>query len=203
MCCLQQYFSYRYHSHISYLISKYAAGAITNFPGVGLSWPYSIHAMYTNMAITFPEMITRGILTTDKIAYEFDRGTTLRLASMPVSRGIGIPVLRSSTRQAILTSLAINRKLRFTDLMKMTVAGEGSLWNHIDQMEQAHLLRKSKISFFSSSGMYVEIADYGLKVYEELLTVIRSILKEGKPEGDGDVGKESVRHDAGQCEQRD
>lgn len=102
-----------------------------------------------------------------------DVGLENALASL--SRGIGLPVLRSSTRQAILMSLAINSKMKFTDLMRMTGSGKGSLWNHIDQMAQAGLVRRSKVSFFTSPRMFVEITARGLEVYEELLGVIRDI----------------------------
>lgn len=61
-----------------------------------------------------------------------------------LSSGLGINALRSSTKQAILMSLAINRKMKFTELIKLTGTGKGSLWNHLEQMENEGLVKKQK-----------------------------------------------------------
>lgn len=100
------------------------------------------------------------------------------LALNSLSSGLGMPALRSSTRQAILMCLALNKKMRFTDLISLTGTGKGSLWNHIDHLERAGLVIRSKVSFFTSPRMYVEITPKGERVYEKLLDVIGRIVHE-------------------------
>lgn len=80
-------------------------------------------------------------------------------------------------------SLAINRKMKFTELMKLTGAGKGSLSNHIEQMESDGLIRKTKVSFFTSPRVYVEITEKGLIIYERLLETVILITQRNNVKG--------------------
>lgn len=70
----------------SYLVPVYAKGVFQNYSGGPESWIFAISSMFVSFFIGFVALMTGGIMTTDTYAYEFDRGTILRLLSMPLSR---------------------------------------------------------------------------------------------------------------------
>ncbi len=80
------------------------------------------------------------------------------------------PALKSSVRLLILVSLGINKRLNFSELLKLTGTGKGSLHNHLSTLEQSGYIKVTRYSFFSSPKVRVEITDAG----EE---VVRSYLK--------------------------
>ena len=70
-------------------------------------------------------LLTRNIASTKSSAVQNKR-LTIRIYGF--SSG---PVMKSTARLIIVISLAINRKLSFSDLLTITALGKGSLGNHL------------------------------------------------------------------------
>jgi DNA-binding MarR family transcriptional regulator len=85
--------------------------------------------------------------------------------------------LRSSTRILILISLALNKKLGFTDLLNLTGTGKGSLSNHLEKLEAAEYVKSVSTMTFSGSRVVVEITQKGMDAYENL---VKTLAKLGK-----------------------
>ena len=83
--------------------------------------------------------------------------------------------LKSSIRLMILISLGMNRKLNFSDLLKLTGTGKGSLHNHISRLESAGYIKTTRYSFFSSPKLRVEITEKGKEVVQRYLESISDI----------------------------
>ena len=83
--------------------------------------------------------------------------------------------LKSSVRLMILVSLAMNRKMNFSDLLKLTSTGKGSLHNHITKLESAGYISTKKYSFFSSPKLKIEITEKGMEVVQKYLDIINHI----------------------------
>ena len=69
----------------AYLIPEYSNGLFATYPGGPESWVFSSAVMFNSIATGFIAVITGGIMTTDTLAYELEKGTMMRLFSMPVS----------------------------------------------------------------------------------------------------------------------
>lgn len=84
------------------------------------------------------------------------------------------PALKSSVRLLILISLGINTRLGFSDLLKLTGTGKGSLHNHLSRLEASGYVSVTRYSFFSSARVRVEITGKGRDVVQQYLDSIRS-----------------------------
>lgn len=85
------------------------------------------------------------------------------------------PALKSSIRLLILLSLGMNTRLNFSDLLKLTRVGKGSLHNHIMKLESSGFVSTTKYSFFSSQRLRVELTQKGENFVKIYLKSIRSI----------------------------
>jgi DNA-binding MarR family transcriptional regulator len=85
------------------------------------------------------------------------------------------PALKSSTRILILISLALNKKLRFVDLMLLTGTGKGSLSNHLDKLEAAGYVKRKPLVTVRGPRIAVEITQKGLLVYANFVKLIGQI----------------------------
>ena len=85
------------------------------------------------------------------------------------------PALKSSTRILILISLALNKKLRFVDLMLLTGMGKGSLSNHLDKLEDAGYVQKKSIMTIRGPRIVVEITEKGLAIYGSFVKLVGQI----------------------------
>ena len=86
--------------------------------------------------------------------------------------------LTSSSRLIIIMSLAIDRRMKLSDLMKVTGCGKGSIENHISKLEEGGFISTEKVSFFKSPRVYAELTDKGKNFYEKYLELIGKFLKE-------------------------
>jgi DNA-binding MarR family transcriptional regulator len=83
---------------------------------------------------------------------------------------------KSSIRLIILMSLGISRKMKLTDLMKMTGCGKGSISNHIKKLESSGFVITREVSFFTSPRIIVEITKKGEEFYNNYLNMLGEIL---------------------------
>jgi len=81
----------------------------------------------------------------------------------------------SSTRIMIVVALAMNGKMRMSDLMKLTGCGKSSISNHVYRLEDAGYLKTRKVSIFSSPRVIVEITDKGLEFYRKYVSIISKL----------------------------
>ena len=86
--------------------------------------------------------------------------------------------LTSSSRLIIIMSLAIDRRMKLSDLMKVTGCGKGSIENHISKLEEGGFVRTEKVSFFKSPRVYAQLTEKGRNFYENYLELIGKFLKE-------------------------
>ena len=84
------------------------------------------------------------------------------------------PALKSSIRLLILISLGMNTRLNFSDLLKLTRVGKGSLHNHIMKLESSGFVSTTKYSFFSSQRLRVELTPKGEDFIKMYLKSLRS-----------------------------
>jgi DNA-binding transcriptional ArsR family regulator len=90
------------------------------------------------------------------------------------------PCLKSSTRILILISLALNKKLGFTDLLHLTGIGKGSLSNHLEKLEAAGYVKTRRLMIFGGHRMVVEITEKGIEAYDRYVTTVSRLRSEGK-----------------------
>jgi DNA-binding MarR family transcriptional regulator len=83
--------------------------------------------------------------------------------------------LKSSVRLMILVSLAMNKRMNFSDLLKLTGSGKGSLHNHITKLESAGYISTKKYSFFSSPKLKIEITERGIELVQKYLDIVSHI----------------------------
>ncbi|WMT50577.1 MAG: transcriptional regulator [Ferroplasma sp.] len=95
--------------------------------------------------------------------------------------------LTSSSRLIIVMSLAIGRRMKLSDLMKVTGCGKGSIENHILKLEEGGFIKTEKVSFFKSPRVYAELTDKGRNFYENYLELIGKFLR------DAEGGKDKER----------
>ena len=88
--------------------------------------------------------------------------------------------LTSSSRLIIVMSLAIGRRMKLSDLMKVTGCGKGSIENHILKLEESGFIKTEKVSFFKSPRVYAELTDKGRNFYERYLELIGKFLKDAE-----------------------
>ena len=86
--------------------------------------------------------------------------------------------LTSSSRLIIIMSLAIDKRMKLSDLMKVTGCGKGSIENHVSKLEDGGFVRTEKISFFKSPRVYAQLTDKGKNFYENYLQLIGKFLQE-------------------------
>ena len=70
------------------------------------------------------------------------------------------PVMKSTARLIIIISLAINRKLSFTDLLTITSLGKGSLSNHLEKLQKNGLIKIKTV--FKQNGPRVSRRSFRL-----------------------------------------
>lgn len=85
------------------------------------------------------------------------------------------PALKSSMRLLILISLALNKKLTFTELVGLTGLGKGSLSNHLSKLESAGMIQVKNIRTFTGYRTVASITDKGIKVYESYVNLLRKL----------------------------
>lgn len=85
------------------------------------------------------------------------------------------PALKSSTRILILISLALNKKLRFVDLLLLTGLGKGSLSNHVDKLEAAGYVERRFLMTFRGPRVVVEVTQKGMAVYANFVKLVGQI----------------------------
>lgn len=86
------------------------------------------------------------------------------------------PVMKSTARLTILITLAINRRLTFTDLQKITSMGKGSLSNHIEKLQAGKLVRTRTVLSPSRPRMIVEITKEGLDAYNNYIMILKKLM---------------------------
>lgn len=94
------------------------------------------------------------------------------------------PCLKSSTRILILISLALNKKLGFTDLLHLTGIGKGSLSNHLEKLEAAEYVKTRRTMIFGGHRIVIEITQKGIEAYDSYVTTVSRLRN-------GDQGKGS------------
>jgi DNA-binding MarR family transcriptional regulator len=87
------------------------------------------------------------------------------------------PCLKSSTRVLILLSLALNAKLSFADLLRLTGTGKGSLSNHLEKLEASGFIKTRDVMTFSGTRTVAEITEKGLKSYNAFLESMKKLGK--------------------------
>lgn len=80
--------------------------------------------------------------------------------------------LRNSIRVLLLLSLGMNQGMSFMDLLKLTQVSKGSLGHHLEQLEQARLVRSRMVFTLAGPRLLVEITAEGRRTYEELLRLL-------------------------------
>jgi DNA-binding HxlR family transcriptional regulator len=87
------------------------------------------------------------------------------------------PCLKSSTRVLILLSLALNGKLAFADLLRLTGTGKGSLSNHLEKLEASGFIKTKDVMTFSGTRTVAEITEKGLQSYNAFLESMKKLGK--------------------------
>jgi DNA-binding MarR family transcriptional regulator len=98
-----------------------------------------------------------------------------RDALKSLSEQFNDPCLKSSTRVLILFSLALNKRLGFVDLLKLTGTGKGSLSNHLEKLESSGYIKQRTQMTFGGSRIVAEITAKGLESYDTLLSSLKKL----------------------------
>jgi len=85
------------------------------------------------------------------------------------------PVMKSTARLIIIISLAINRKLSFTDLLTITSLGKGSLSNHLDKLQKNGLIKIKTVFKQNGPRVSIEITENGLDAYRNYSSLLREL----------------------------
>ena len=85
------------------------------------------------------------------------------------------PGLKSSARILILILLAMNKKLKASELRSFVGLGKGSLENHLAKMEASGLVKTRSVRSWGGSHQVVEITQKGLEECKSLLKKIHNI----------------------------
>jgi DNA-binding MarR family transcriptional regulator len=83
--------------------------------------------------------------------------------------------MKSSVRLLIVISLSINRRMVFTDLLKLTGAGKGSLSNHLERLSIGGYIRLRVIPTLGGPRTIAEITQKGLDLYRKYLEIMEKI----------------------------
>jgi len=84
--------------------------------------------------------------------------------------------LRSSARILILISLAINDRMYFTDLLKLTETGKGSLSNNLDILKKYDYIKDKMVFTISGPRRLIYITEKGKNfygIYTELISKLK------------------------------
>jgi len=84
-------------------------------------------------------------------------------------------VMKSSVRLIILISLAINRKLSFSDLLTITASGKGSLSNHLEKLQKNGLITIKTVLRKNGPRISIEITETGLEAYRNYSDLLRRL----------------------------
>lgn len=90
--------------------------------------------------------------------------------------------LKSSPRLLILLSLSMNRKLRFTELSKLTGLAKGSLGNHLIKLSSSGYITIVEYSFFSSKRTTIKITEKGFETVRKYISAVNELELEYKGE---------------------
>ena len=90
--------------------------------------------------------------------------------------------LKSSPRLLILLSLSMNRKLRFTELSKLTGLAKGSLGNHLMKLSSSGYITIIEYSFFSSKRTTIKITEKGFETVRKYISAVNELELEYKGE---------------------
>lgn len=85
------------------------------------------------------------------------------------------PVMKSTARLIIIISLAINRKLSFTDLLTITSLGKGSLSNHLEKLQKNGLIKIKTVFKQNGPRVSIEITEIGLEAYRNYSALLREL----------------------------
>lgn len=85
------------------------------------------------------------------------------------------PVMKSTARLIIIISLAINRKLSFSDLLTITALGKGSLSNHLEKLQRNGLIRIRTVLRKNGPRISVEITETGMEAYRNYSTLLKQL----------------------------
>ncbi|PSN84658.1 hypothetical protein B9Q02_09295 [Candidatus Marsarchaeota G1 archaeon BE_D] len=93
--------------------------------------------------------------------------------------------LKSSVRLLIVISLALNKRLSFSDLLKLTGIGKGSLSNHLERLSARGYLRTRVVLTLNGPRTIAEITQKGMQIYQKYLKLMEKIrsLKENPSQG--------------------
>jgi DNA-binding HxlR family transcriptional regulator len=86
-------------------------------------------------------------------------------------------VLRHSHRILILLAMGVNRRLGFTELMRLTRLGKGSLSHHLDQLARAGLIRSQNVFTIAGPRVMVEITPSGDESFQRLTTTLADLAR--------------------------
>ena len=100
----------------------------------------------------------------------------LNLKLEKLSALLNEPVMKSTARLSILITLALNRKLTFTELLTITSIGKGSLSNHIEKLESNGLVNVRTILRSSGPRVIIEITEKGVAAYRKYSEILRYLI---------------------------
>ncbi len=100
----------------------------------------------------------------------------LNLKLEKLSMLLNEPVMKSTARLSILITLALNRKLTFTELLTITSIGKGSLSNHIEKLESNGLVNVRTILRSSGPRVIIEISEKGVAAYRKYSEILRYLI---------------------------
>lgn len=83
--------------------------------------------------------------------------------------------MKSSVRLLIVISLSINKKMGFTDLLRLTGVGKGSLSNHLERLSAGGYIRLRVIPTLGGPRTIAEITHKGLEMYGKYLGIMEKI----------------------------
>jgi len=83
--------------------------------------------------------------------------------------------MKSSLRLLIVISLSINKRMGFTDLLKLTGAGKGSLSNHLERLSAGGYIRLRVIPTLGGPRTVAEVTQKGLETYRKYLEIMEKI----------------------------
>jgi len=90
--------------------------------------------------------------------------------------------LRSSTRVLIMLSLGVNRRMSFSNLLRLSRCAKGSLSYHLKQLEGAGLIRVSTVFTLSGPRVVADITEKGRARFSELMDELQRIpTDQGEP----------------------
>lgn len=89
--------------------------------------------------------------------------------------------LGSTIRLLILVSLAINGRLSFVDLMRLTGVGKGSLSNHLDRLREGGYVTTKRTLVWGGHRVVAELTEKGLATYGDYVSAIKELNPAANP----------------------